>query len=75
MMYFVSYQRFNKISAKKYFFLELGAEKIKFMQTQQIRQICMQDFLDSLKRVRHSVSEISLSAYGKWNREFGDVSI
>lgn len=54
---------------------ELGPEKIKIMKTQQIRSISMQDFMDSLKRVRHSVSGNSLSAYEKWNREYGDVSI
>ncbi|XP_046442315.1 spastin-like isoform X2 [Daphnia pulex] len=54
---------------------ELGAEKIKLMKTQQIRSITMQDFLDSLKRVRHSVSGSSLTVYEKWNREYGDVSI
>ncbi|XP_059350367.1 spastin-like isoform X2 [Daphnia carinata] len=54
---------------------ELGPEKVKFMKTQQLRPISMQDFLDSLKRVRHSVSESSLNVYAKWNREYGDVSM
>lgn len=35
----------------------------------------MQDFRDSLKRIRRSVSPASLAAYEKWSFEYGDVSL
>lgn len=54
-------------------FTELGPDKLLDTNV-KIRPINMQDFLNSLKRVRHSVSSSSLAAYEKWNREYGDVS-
>ena len=54
---------------------ELGLDKVKNMDPLSIRPIAMRDFMDSLKRVRHSVSTSTLAAYEKWNREYGDVSI
>lgn len=35
----------------------------------------MQDFRDSLRRIRRSVSPASLTTYEKWNLEYGDVSL
>lgn len=58
---------------------ELGSDKIKqikqFDKTQTIRPIELRDFMDSLKRVRHSLSLASLTSFEKWNREYGDVSL
>lgn len=54
--------------------IELGLDKVKIIETQQIRSIDFQDFLNSLKRIRPSVSGSSLIAYERWNREYGDVS-
>jgi len=54
---------------------ELGPEQVKHMEARKIRPITMNDFLDSLKRVRHSVSCGSLNAFEKWNAEYGDVSL
>ena len=54
---------------------ELGPEQVKHMEARKIRPITMNDFLDSIKRVRHSVSTNSLDAFEKWNAEYGDVSL
>lgn len=54
---------------------ELGPEQVKHMEARKIRPITMNDFLDSIKRVRHSVSSNSLDAFEKWNAEYGDVSL
>ena len=65
-----------KVHSFNYFFLELGSDKIKqFDKTQTIRPIELRDFMDSLKRVRHSLSLASLTSFEKWNREYGDVSL
>lgn len=55
--------------------LELGPEQVKHMEARKIRPITMNDFMDSIKRVRHSVSSSSLHAFEKWNAEYGDVSL
>ena len=55
--------------------IELGADKIKLVEKGKIRAITMHDFVASLKRIRHSVSSLSLTQLEKWNREYGDVSL
>jgi len=54
---------------------ELGPEQVKHMEAQKIRPITMKDFLDSINRIRHSVSITSLDGFEKWNGEYGDVSL
>ncbi|XP_024936042.1 spastin isoform X3 [Cephus cinctus] len=54
---------------------ELNPEQVKEMDANLVRSITMQDFLDSLKRIRRSVSPASLAAYEKWSLEYGDVSL
>lgn len=54
---------------------ELDPEQVKQMDPASIRSITMNDFLDSLKRIRRSVSPQSLVAYEKWSLQYGDVSI
>ncbi|XP_018317871.1 spastin isoform X2 [Mycetomoellerius zeteki] len=54
---------------------ELNPDQVKELDLNSVRNITMQDFRDSLKRIRRSVSPASLAAYEKWNFEYGDVSL
>ena len=53
---------------------EMGVEQLKQVDTQKVRPIQLKDFLDSLKKIRKSVSPASLMVFQKWNGEYGDVS-
>ncbi|XP_069688721.1 spastin isoform X4 [Periplaneta americana] len=54
---------------------ELNPEQVRCLDPSSVRNIKFQDFQDSLKRIRRSVSPLSLAVYEKWNLEFGDVSL
>jgi spastin len=54
---------------------ELQPEQVKEMDPNALRSITIDDFLDSLKRIRRSVSPQSLVAYEKWSLQYGDMSI
>ncbi|XP_034940073.1 spastin isoform X1 [Chelonus insularis] len=54
---------------------ELNPEQVKALDLNLVRNITMQDFLESLKRIRRSVSPSSLAAFEKWSLEYGDVSL
>ncbi|XP_066152493.1 spastin isoform X1 [Euwallacea fornicatus] len=54
---------------------ELQPEQVKQLDPSALRSITMADFLDSLKRIRRSVSPQSLVAYEKWSLQYGDVSL
>ncbi|XP_063231005.1 spastin isoform X1 [Bacillus rossius redtenbacheri] len=54
---------------------ELNPEELRCLDPGKVRNINFQDFVDSLKRIRRSVSPGSLQLYEKWNQEFGDVSL
>ncbi|XP_066996920.2 spastin isoform X2 [Anabrus simplex] len=54
---------------------ELNPEQVRCLDPSSVRNINFQDFADSLKRIRRSVSPLSLAAYDKWNLEYGDVSL
>ncbi|XP_056632570.1 spastin isoform X2 [Diorhabda sublineata] len=54
---------------------ELQPEQVKQLDPSAVRSITINDFLDSLKRIRRSVSPQSLVAYEKWSLQYGDVSI
>ncbi|XP_035720863.1 spastin-like isoform X2 [Vespa mandarinia] len=54
---------------------ELNPDQVKELDLNSVRNITMQDFRDSLKRIRRSVSPASLAAYEKWNFAYGDVSL
>ncbi|KAK0164784.1 hypothetical protein PV328_003361 [Microctonus aethiopoides] len=54
---------------------ELNPEQVKALDLNLVRNITLKDFLDSLKRIRRSVSPSSLAAYEKWSLEYGDVSL
>ncbi|CAK9813250.1 spas [Anthophora quadrimaculata] len=52
---------------------ELNPDQVKELDLNSVRNITMQDFRDSLKRIRRSVSPASLAAYEKWSFEYGDI--
>ncbi|KAK9886248.1 hypothetical protein WA026_015761 [Henosepilachna vigintioctopunctata] len=54
---------------------ELQPEQVRQLDPNAVRSITINDFLDSLKRIRRSVSPHSLVAYEKWSLQYGDVSI
>lgn len=54
---------------------ELNPEQVRCLDPSSVRNINFQDFIDSLKRIRRSVSPHNLAAYEKWNLEYGDVSL
>lgn len=54
---------------------ELNPDQVKELDLNSVRNITMQDFRDSLRRIRRSVSPASLTTYEKWNLEYGDVSL
>ncbi|KOC66661.1 Spastin [Habropoda laboriosa] len=54
---------------------ELNPDQVKELDLNSVRNITVQDFRDSLKRIRRSVSPASLAAYEKWSFEYGDVSL
>ncbi|KAM0730234.1 Spastin [Formica fusca] len=54
---------------------ELNPDQVKELDLNSVRNIRMQDFRDSLRRIRRSVSPASLTTYEKWNFEYGDVSL
>ncbi|XP_058792205.1 spastin isoform X2 [Phymastichus coffea] len=54
---------------------ELNMEQVKDLSLNAVRNITLQDFIDSLKRIRKSVSPGSLAGYEKWSLEYGDVSL
>jgi spastin len=54
---------------------EMGIEQVKRVSPNKMRQITVQDFRDSLKRIRKSVTQSTLDNYEKWNQEFGDITL
>ncbi|XP_075530275.1 spastin isoform X3 [Dermacentor variabilis] len=61
---------------------ELGSELSKKRMrrcevccTEKMRNITLEDFMTSLKKVRCSVSSQSLEFYERWNQEFGDITV
>ncbi|RZF34158.1 hypothetical protein LSTR_LSTR003568 [Laodelphax striatellus] len=54
---------------------ELNTDQVRSLDPLRVRDITFQDFVESLKRIRRSVSPSSLKAYENWNKEFGDVSL
>jgi len=55
-------------------FLGFSSDQLKSVDISKVRGISMQDFKESLKKVRPSVSPSALRAYENWNKSFGDVS-
>uniref|UniRef100_A0A3Q1ISL6 microtubule-severing ATPase n=2 Tax=Anabas testudineus TaxID=64144 RepID=A0A3Q1ISL6_ANATE len=53
---------------------ELGPDQVRSMAVNEMRNIKMKDFEDSLKRIKPSVSPATLNIYTKWNKDFGDTT-
>lgn len=54
---------------------EMGIEQVKRVNPNTMRKITINDFKDSLKRIRKSVAQSTLMNYEKWNQEFGDITL
>ncbi|XP_050354143.1 spastin isoform X3 [Nymphalis io] len=54
---------------------ELDPEEVKCLDLSLVRSITFQDFMDSLKRIRPSVSPLSLVAYEKWSVQYGEQGV
>ncbi|XP_068619070.1 spastin [Battus philenor] len=54
---------------------ELDPEEVKCLDLSLVRSITFQDFMDSLKRIRPSVSPNSLVAYEKWSVQYGELGV
>ncbi|XP_039996101.1 spastin-like isoform X2 [Xiphias gladius] len=55
-------------------YTELGPDQVRCMAANEMRNIKMKDFEDSLKRIKPSVSKATLNMYVKWNKDFGDTT-
>ncbi|CAF2920030.1 unnamed protein product [Rotaria sp. Silwood2] len=53
---------------------ELDVEELKQLSINHIRPISQQDFVQALRKIRASVSPLTLDKYIKWNSTFGDCS-
>ncbi|XP_061766574.1 spastin [Nerophis ophidion] len=53
---------------------ELGPDQVRHMAANQMRNMKMKDFEDSLKRIKPSVSPSTLNMYTQWNKNFGDTT-
>jgi spastin len=53
---------------------ELRIEELKQLSVSRIRPISQQDFVQSLRKIRASVSPPTLEKYIQWNCTFGDCS-
>lgn len=58
-----------------YYVPELDPEEVKCLDLSLVRSITFQDFMDSLKRIRPSVSPLSLAAYEKWSVQYGELGV
>ncbi|XP_068236721.1 spastin-like isoform X2 [Palaemon carinicauda] len=53
---------------------ELKPEQVVSCDLADVRGISLEDFRESLKKIRRSVPQSSLITYEKWNNEYGDIS-
>lgn len=54
---------------------ELKPEQVKNMSANEMRNIRLSDFIESLKKIKRSVSPSTLDAYIRWNKDFGDTTV
>ncbi|XP_026490941.1 spastin isoform X2 [Vanessa tameamea] len=54
---------------------ELDPEEVKCLDLSLVRSITFQDFMDALKRIRPSVSPLSIVAYEKWSVQYGEQGV
>lgn len=53
---------------------ELKPEQVVSCNPADVRGIILSDFKESLKKIRRSVPQSTLTTYEKWNAEYGDIS-
>ncbi|KAI5089840.1 spastin [Silurus meridionalis] len=53
---------------------ELRPEQVRNMAAKEVRNILVSDFIESLKKIKKSVSPQTLEQYARWNREYGDTT-
>ena len=53
---------------------ELKIDQVKCMDPVNLRQVNMTDFLESMKKVRKSVSPDTIVSYESWSQKFGEMS-
>ena len=53
---------------------ELHVEELKQLSVSRIRPVSRDDFIQSLRKIRASVSPSTLEKYIQWNSTFGDCS-
>ncbi|XP_042211352.1 spastin-like isoform X2 [Homarus americanus] len=53
---------------------ELNPEQVVTCDPSEVRGITLTDFKESLKKIRRSVPQSTISTYEKWNAEYGDIS-
>ncbi|CAG2181401.1 unnamed protein product [Oppiella nova] len=54
---------------------EMEIEQVKHCNPNRMRPINVDDFKQSLKRIRKSVADSTLQQYYDWNQQFGDISL
>ncbi|XP_030052266.1 spastin isoform X2 [Microcaecilia unicolor] len=54
---------------------ELKPEQVKNMSASEMRNLRLSDFMESLKKIKRSVSPQTLEAYIRWNKDFGDTTV
>ncbi|XP_063428259.1 spastin-like isoform X2 [Mytilus trossulus] len=54
---------------------DLSASEVKTVQASNVRGISVEDFLQSLQRIRRSVPQGTLQKYEEWNRDYGAVAV
>ena len=53
---------------------ELKMDEVKSLDPVELRKVDMNDFLDSMKKMKKSVSPDSLAPFETWNHKFGEGS-
>ena len=53
---------------------ELKMDEVKSLDPVELRKVDMNDFLDSMKKMKKSVSPDSLVPFETWNNKFGEGS-
>ncbi|KAM9454542.1 spastin isoform 2-T2 [Clarias gariepinus] len=54
---------------------ELRPEQVKNMAVNEMRNIRYSDFIESLKKIKKTVSSQTLEQYVRWNQEYGDTTV
>lgn len=54
---------------------ELRPEQVRNMAANEMRNIRFSDFVESLKKIKKSVSPQTLEQYARWNQDYGDTTV